>query len=62
MIDPFELEEKKARGNVHIAIGDNIFYGGDIRSPVHMDMVIYQPTVIMDGQKVVDQGRLLYDD
>jgi leucyl aminopeptidase (aminopeptidase T) len=55
-------EEKKARGNVHIAIGDNVFYGGDIRSPVHMDMVIYQPTVIMDGQGVVDQGRvLLYD-
>ncbi len=55
-------EEKKARGNVHIAIGDNIFYGGDVRSPVHMDMVIYQPTVIMDGQKVVDQGRLFFDD
>jgi leucyl aminopeptidase (aminopeptidase T) len=55
-------EEKKARGNVHIAIGDNIFYGGDVRCPVHMDMVIYQPTVIMDGQKVVDQGRLLFDD
>jgi leucyl aminopeptidase (aminopeptidase T) len=55
-------EEKKARGNVHIAIGDNIFYGGDVRCPVHMDMVIYQPTVIMDGQMVVDQGRLLFDD
>lgn len=54
-------EEKKARGNVHIAIGDNIFYGGDVRSPVHMDMVIYQPTVIMDGQRVVDQGLLLFD-
>jgi leucyl aminopeptidase (aminopeptidase T) len=49
-------EEKKARGNVHIAIGDNIFYGGDVLSPVHMDMVIYQPTVTMDGHKVVDQG------
>lgn len=55
-------EEKKARGNVHIAIGDNIFYGGDIRSPVHMDMVIYQPTVVMDGQRVVDQGRVLLSD
>jgi leucyl aminopeptidase (aminopeptidase T) len=54
-------EEKKARGNVHIAIGDNIFYGGDVYSPVHMDMVIYQPTVTMDGQKVVDQGHLLFD-
>jgi leucyl aminopeptidase (aminopeptidase T) len=55
-------EEKKARGNVHIAIGDNVFYGGDVRSPVHMDMVIYQPTVVMDGQMVVDRGRISFDD
>ena len=55
-------EEKKARGNVHIAIGDNVFYGGEIRSPVHMDMVIYKPTVVMDSQKVVDRGRISFDD
>lgn len=52
-------EEKKARGNVHIAIGDNIFYGGKTKSPVHIDMVIYQPTVIMDDLKVVDHGRIV---
>jgi leucyl aminopeptidase (aminopeptidase T) len=52
-------EEKKARGNVHIALGDNVFYGGDVHSPVHMDMVIYQPTVTMDGRVIVDQGRVV---
>jgi leucyl aminopeptidase (aminopeptidase T) len=51
-------EEKKARGFVHIAIGDNIFYGGDVYSPVHMDMVIYQPTVSLDDTVVVDQGSV----
>jgi leucyl aminopeptidase (aminopeptidase T) len=55
-------EEKKARGNVHIAIGDNVFYGGDVRSSVHMDMVIYQPTVVMDSHKVVDRGRISFED
>jgi len=55
-------EEKKALGNVHIAIGDNIFYGGDVYSPVHMDMVIYQPTVFMDNQMIVDNGKVLLDD
>lgn len=55
-------EEKKARGNVHIAIGDNVFYGGDVRSPVHMDMVIYQPTVVMDSHMVVDRGRISFED
>jgi leucyl aminopeptidase (aminopeptidase T) len=51
-------EEKKARGYVHIALGDNIFYGGDVYSPVHMDMVIYQPTVKLDDRVVVDRGQV----
>lgn len=52
-------EEKKGRGNVHIALGDNVFYGGDVHSPVHMDMVIYHPTVKMDERVIVDQGIVL---
>ena len=52
-------EEKKGRGNVHIALGDNVFYGGDVHSPVHMDMVIYHPTVKLDERVVVDQGLVL---
>jgi leucyl aminopeptidase (aminopeptidase T) len=55
-------EEKKARGNVHIAIGDNIFYGGNVHSPVHMDMVIYKPTVVLDDQTIVDEGRIVVFD
>ena len=39
-------EEKKARGNVHIALGDNIYYGGTVRSPVHLDMAVYRPTAL----------------
>lgn len=55
-------EEKKARGNVHVALGDNIFYGGDVYSPVHMDMVIYQPTVTLDDRVVVDRGQVQIPD
>jgi leucyl aminopeptidase (aminopeptidase T) len=55
-------EEKKARGNVHVAIGDNVFYGGDVHSAVHMDMVIYSPTVLLDDYRVVDRGRVLMHD
>ncbi len=51
-------EEKKARGNVHIALGDNIFYGGTVQSPVHMDMVIYAPTVSLDERVLVDAGTV----
>ena len=49
-------EEKKARGLVHIAIGDNVFYGGHTRSAVHMDMVLYRPTVHLDDRVIVEEG------
>ncbi len=51
-------EEKKGRGNVHVAIGDNVFYGGDVRCAVHMDMVMYRPTVRLDDQIVVAEGQV----
>ena len=51
-------EEKKARGNVHAALGDNQFYGGDIQSAVHIDMVMYRPTVTLDERVIVADGRL----
>jgi leucyl aminopeptidase (aminopeptidase T) len=52
-------EEKKGRGNVHVAIGDNVFYGGDVHSPVHMDMVLYRPTVILDKRVIVEEGAVM---
>lgn len=51
-------EEKKARGLVHIAIGDNIFYGGNVQCAVHMDMVLYEPTVRLDNQMIVESGMV----
>ena len=54
-------EEKKARGYVHIAIGDNVFYGGDVQCAVHMDMVIHAPTVTRDRMLVVDNGQVNLD-
>jgi len=54
-------EEKKARGLVHVAIGDNVFYGGDVECAVHMDMVLYAPTVWLDDRTVVDAGTVYLD-
>lgn len=54
-------EEKKARGLVHIAIGDNVFYGGDVECAVHMDMVVYAPTVCLDERVVVEGGKVLLE-
>ena len=54
-------EEKKARGNVHIAFGDNIYYGGTVRCRVHLDMVIYRPTVRLDDRVLVENGVVRLD-
>ncbi len=51
-------EEKKARGLVHVALGDNLFYGGTTRCAVHMDMVLYKPTVTLDGRPLVASGQV----
>jgi leucyl aminopeptidase (aminopeptidase T) len=52
-------EEKKGRGNVHVAMGDNVFYGGTVSSPVHMDMVLYRPTVLLDDRLIVEGGVVM---
>lgn len=54
-------EEKKARGTLHMAIGANVSYGGTVYSPVHMDMVVYKPTVKMDGRLIVDNGVVVFE-
>ena len=41
-------EEKKARGTCHIAMGNGFYYGQPARSTVHIDMVLYNPTIVFD--------------
>lgn len=52
------LEIEKIRGTVHVAIGTNTPFGGDVKAPNHTDMVIGRPTVTLDDYTVIDQGRI----
>ena len=52
-------EDKILHGCVHMGIGANLLLGGEIVSPIHLDMVILKPTVHLDGEEVIDQGKLL---
>ena len=45
------LEDEKVAGTVHIAVGDNSSFGGDVVSNVHLDGIITEPTVYVDGKK-----------
>lgn len=52
-------EDKKREGTVHIAIGDSHVIGGTVKSDIHLDGLLLNPTVEFDGEIVVDNGRLL---
>ena len=53
------LEDEKAIGTVHIAFGDNKSMGGTIRVASHLDGVIMEPTVSVDGETIMEKGKLL---
>lgn len=58
------LEAEKILGTIHIALGDNSGFGGNVSTPFHEDYVFYKPTltaIMPDGERKVllEDGRLL---
>lgn len=51
-------EAKKTLGTAHVALGDNMSLGGQVDSPMHMDMIFEHPTVRFDDTLVIDDGVL----
>lgn len=41
------LESEKILGTIHIALGDNSSFGGNIQTSFHQDFVFFKPTVII---------------
>jgi aminopeptidase len=49
------LESEKILGTIHIAMGDNSSFGGNVKTPFHQDFVFFKPTVVLtdkDGSRV----------
>ncbi len=57
-IFPNAKEVSKKLGTLHVAIGDNISLGGTVQSGLHIDIVILNPTVWLDGKIVLENGKL----
>lgn len=57
-IFPNTREVSKRLGTIHVAMGDNISLGGTIQSGVHIDIVILNPTVELDGKVLLKDGQL----
>ena len=52
------LEDEKIYGTIHVAFGSNDTFGGTVKAGVHLDAVALSPEVFLDGQRVVDDGRV----
>lgn len=48
-------EDKKQLGTVHFALGNSVV-GGTVKSPIHIDLLITQPTYEVDGVAIVRDG------
>jgi leucyl aminopeptidase (aminopeptidase T) len=55
---PNNYEVSKRLGTMHLAIGDNFTLGGTIQAGHHMDIVILNPTVVLDGKTLLKDGQL----
>lgn len=55
------LTDEKVMGTVHVAIGHNALasYGGQNRAPLHLDGVIGKPTLVVDGETLIKDGKYL---
>ncbi len=50
------LESEKALGTAHVALGNNVGFGGTNQAEFHSDGVMYQPTVTVDDRAIIENG------
>ena len=54
-----QREDKNILGSMHFGLGTNVDVGGTITSNIHMDGVILEPTLYVDGDKRIEHGKFL---
>jgi leucyl aminopeptidase (aminopeptidase T) len=50
------LEDEGVFGTVHIGIGTNVTLGGKVKAAIHYDLIMWQPTIDLDGRIVLEKG------
>lgn len=53
------LEDEKVMGTIHIAFGNNVSMGGSVNVPIHLDGIVRDPTVELDGKLLMENGKLI---
>ncbi|HEX4214937.1 MAG TPA: hypothetical protein VIA06_16580 [Candidatus Dormibacteraeota bacterium] len=54
-----QREDKNIFGSMHFGLGTNVDVGGSVVSNIHMDGVVLEPTLYVDGDMRIDRGRFL---
>ena len=52
------LESEKILGTIHIALGDNSSFGGNVKTPFHQDFVFFKPTVTLISKSGIKKDIL----
>jgi leucyl aminopeptidase (aminopeptidase T) len=55
------LEDEKILGTVHVAFGASAGIGGTVAVPIHLDVVVLDATLTVDGQPILEAGRLVVE-
>jgi leucyl aminopeptidase (aminopeptidase T) len=53
------LEDEKILGTAHVAFGASAAIGGTVTVPVHLDVVVLEPSLTIGATPVLDAGRWL---
>lgn len=53
------VEDEGKLGTAHIAVGNNILFGGENKAKIHYDLVFNYPTIEIDGHNIMLNGKLL---
>jgi|WetSurMetagenome_2_1015567.scaffolds.fasta_scaffold241741_1 2,5-dihydroxypyridine 5,6-dioxygenase len=53
------MEDEGAYGTCHIGIGSNIDFEGKVKAKSHIDMIIRESTILIDGNPIQEHGELI---
>jgi leucyl aminopeptidase (aminopeptidase T) len=56
------LEDEKILGTVHVAFGASAAIGGTVSVPIHLDAVVLDASLEIDGRQVLAEGRYVLGD
>lgn len=55
-----DLEDEGTYGTAHIGIGTSTLIGGEILAPMHFDGLMYNQTLVIDGETIFKDGEAVY--